>query len=402
MDSGPAPNCADEDGDGFAPATAPAVCAGLGVGDCDDHDHQVRPGAPDSCGNDMDDDCDGEVDEGTAELCNSHDDDCDQGVDEGTEVGFYLDQDGDGVGAGALQSGCIPLASSDAGSLDASSPTAVSTRGDDCDDANPARSPTHAELCDGVDNDCDGQLDNGATNVCGGSCTEAARALNLGDACNNGLKGACRREGQIACQTDGSLGCNAPQIVPGAEHCNDHVDNDCDGEVDEPDAVDATVWYMDCDGDGYALANGSSQRACTLPAKDPCGWTAHKPDATSPKDTDCNDTSPAYAPPQSYGFPPIGFLSFDLNCDGQASPDPFFQPVVKLCDVATIQWANNDRFASCQSAGSGGCVLFKGSNSTFTEKPTAARICPDDPWVVSYENGSCFLNRYKSAIWPCR
>ncbi len=53
------------------------------------------------------------------------------------------------------------------------------------------------------------------------------------------------------------------QIHPAAEERCDGADNDCDGQTDEQDAVDASPWYADADGDGYGA--GEAQWACQAP-----------------------------------------------------------------------------------------------------------------------------------------
>jgi hypothetical protein len=71
--------------------------------------------------------------EGTETRCDGLDNNCDGRTDEG------LDEDGDGVGE-----------------------TANCPKGtQDCDDTDPARSPMNREICDGKDNNCDGKVDEG-------------------------------------------------------------------------------------------------------------------------------------------------------------------------------------------------------------------------------------------------
>jgi len=74
-----------------------------------------------------------------------------------------------------------------------------------------------AEVCDGIDNDCDGVIDNG---------------FDVGQACTAGI-GACMASGTKICSSDGSTTvCNATPGTASAEIC-DGIDNDCDGSVDE-------------------------------------------------------------------------------------------------------------------------------------------------------------------------
>ena len=86
----------------------------------------------------------------------------------------------------------------------------------------PAGCPLPPEICDGQDNDCDGVIDNG--NFSTGP---------VGTKCNNGLKGACNRDGTLVCNTTGNdTVCSAPIITPQQEVCNG-IDDNCDGQVDE-------------------------------------------------------------------------------------------------------------------------------------------------------------------------
>ena len=108
----------DSDSDGY-----------LADEDCDDADPNIYPGATELCDG-LDNNCDGEIDEGVLSI-------------------FYADADGDGFGSDSVSieacevpNGYVPISS-------------------DCDDDNPAVFPGVTDNCDGIDNDCDGVIDNG-------------------------------------------------------------------------------------------------------------------------------------------------------------------------------------------------------------------------------------------------
>jgi subtilisin family serine protease len=138
--------------------------------------------ATELCGNDVDDDCDGETDEGFTDRLAS----C-------------------SVGIGACENTAYWVCSGDRDALTCP-----------VDPLEPAPS----ELCGNlVDDDCDGETDEGFD--------------GLGAACEVGV-GACRADGSLVCDASGTqLACDATAGPPQAEVCGNEIDDDCDGEIDE-------------------------------------------------------------------------------------------------------------------------------------------------------------------------
>ncbi len=234
------------------------------------------------------------------------------------EAGFdpvppcYLDKDGDGVGAGEVRP-CSDAGDTGVGAL-------VTTNGD-CDDDDDTRSPSRFDECgDQIDNDCDGKVDDELNNACRGACTTPL-GHQPGEVCDNGLLGACARAGEYVCQGDEHTVCNATFPTGSAELCSDSVDNDCDGLVNEADAVDGLAWYADCDADGYAGAGEAPRNSCTKPPVDAAcrNWTRTRPTVIS--DTDCRPLDPAYHPGAVFGLRPEGSDDPDLNCDRDPEKD---------------------------------------------------------------------------------
>ncbi|MED5370864.1 MAG: MopE-related protein [Myxococcota bacterium] len=126
----------------------------------------------------------------------------------------------------------------------------VAWGGDDCDDDDPEVFPAALEICDGVDNDCDGLVDNDPA--------DPSEWYLDGDQDGYGnlerVSAACEAPpghvGQAGDCDDGDA-----EIHPQGYEVCDGVDNDCDGLVDDADdSLDlrtGELWYPDNDGDGY-------------------------------------------------------------------------------------------------------------------------------------------------------
>jgi len=225
---------ADVDGDGFGDVLSTRLSCTQPGGyvansiDCNDSDSGINPAAFEICDDGIDNDCDGAQD---------------------TPATYYADNDGDGFGN--------PLATS----VQCGAPVgAFVTNSQDCNDSDATIHPFGVEVCDGADNDCDGTVDQNATDATSWYSDRDLDGFgNAGDliiACN-------QPSGYIANADD----CNdfRQDISPAAaEMCADGIDNNCDGLVDDPSSSDALVWNEDRDGDGYGTA-ASQTLSCTQP-----------------------------------------------------------------------------------------------------------------------------------------
>ena len=276
--------CEDEDGDGYSP------CASVDAQpDCDDDDEFSFPGADEVCDgkdNNCDriddnppdrdgdgfDECEGDCDDqnliinpnGT-EICNGKDDDCDGSTDEG------FDNDSDTY---------------------VSCP--VSGKQADCDDTNPATYPGATEICDGKENNCnailddrdldkDGYVDADCTQTTAsltGDCNDNNKFINPGmpEQCD-GIDEDCDGrvddhtvcaddDGDGFCEEDCSDGSTAgdcddnfPFTYPGAVERYDGNDNNCDGQGDGQRWPISKAWVvlngtLQSSQTGFAVSGG--------------------------------------------------------------------------------------------------------------------------------------------------
>ncbi|GMV42515.1 MAG: hypothetical protein AMXMBFR64_42310 [Myxococcales bacterium] len=378
----------DTDGDGLGDACDPDDDddGEPDESDCGPLDLAVYPGAPEVC-NGKDDDCDGQTDEQDAsgctvyfynkdgdgygidlltrclcvpeapftalvdgdcndqnaqvfpdatEVCNGKDDDCDEEVDEVGALGCTLHwQDSDLDSWGGPATACLCVIK-----------PGWAQKGGDCDDTLPLVNPTAMEACNGIDDDCDGLVDEIGANGCDKLYADKDQD-GFGLTADN--KCLCEPAAPYTAASDGDCNDGDGSIYPGALEVCDDKDNNCNGQIDEGAK---STFYIDNDQDGFG-AGFNSKEACAAPP----GYVA--------SGGDCNDFNGAInpgAPEQCNGI--------DDNCNGLADEG---LPLVNV-------WVDidGDGFGAKGTAGKKVCLLDEDGDGLGETAPPGWALVGDD------------------------
>jgi hypothetical protein len=242
----------DDDLDGYVSST-------VGGTDCNDSDPNINPGVPENCTDGIDNNCNGyadsqdmidtdgdgymacgspgdcndnnpDINPGRTEVCDDIDNNCSTVVDEGCDDDNdnYCDKTMTVVGT----------------------PSTCTFGGNDCNDNNPNVNPSRSEVCNGIDDNCDGKMDYASTpgdldNTCG------TDTFCLDYYCNEGVgcASAPQHEGQQ---------CAPTQYSPWGS-CVFEGDPICD----ETGIQTRTVTTYTCVGGNCNSSSSTETRACS-------------------------------------------------------------------------------------------------------------------------------------------
>ena len=227
------------------------------------------------------------------------------------------DKEGGG-GAGDVDTGSAGSDGSDGsdGADDTDADGDGFTAADDCDDDDAAVNPGAAEVCDGIDNNCDGLADDEdpAVDLSTGTVWYQDDDGDSYGQDDSTVEACAAPEGHA--EAGGDCDDGEAAVNPAATEVCDGIDNNCDALIDDADpALDtstATLWYPDADGDTFGDSAAAGTPYCADPSTDGDTWLTDN--------TDCDD---AVAEVNPGATEVCDELDIDEDCSGDAdNADP--------------------------------------------------------------------------------